>query len=115
MGGKTFYFKDKEGYEGQIKRENEIENAKGATERMALKSAQSVIDTNLSIQDLNTKTDAFYEKQKKYNTAQKFLTFAILLSSAIYTWVAVITYNESKYNKKLEKRLEKLETELHNQ
>jgi hypothetical protein len=87
--GTTFTFKDSGGYKKKIERENELEQAKTIGEQMAVKSAQSVIDTNTSIQALNRNTTTFYDKQSNFNKWQKRLTFAILISTAAYT---VISY-----------------------
>lgn len=100
------------GYKALVDKENRKAEIKEAIEEMGLKSAQSVIDTNTSIQGLNTKTNTFYTKQTRYNNVQIFLTIAILLSSAIYTTVAVVSYNESKRNSIKEQRLEELEKTL---
>lgn len=87
--GNTFQFKNAGGYEGLIKRENEINAANTVAEKVALQSAQFVIATNLSIQSLNENTSTFYTNQTSFNTWQKVLTIAILASSITYT---VITY-----------------------
>lgn len=112
INGKTLDFKNSGGYKELIKAEKRKAELKGVIEELGLKSTQSVIDTNTSIQKLNTKTDTFYTKQTKYNNVQIFLTIAILLSSAIYTTVAVVSYNESKRNSIKEQRLEELEKKL---
>jgi hypothetical protein len=100
------------GYKNKFEEENKQEEEGGKIAALTIKNAQSVIDTNTSIQVLNTKTDTFYTKQTRYNNIQIFLTIAILLSSAIYTTVAVISHNESKQNSLKEQRLEELEKTL---
>lgn len=98
--GTTFTFKSTGGYKGQIERENEIESAKTSSEKMVLKSAQSVIDTNLSIQNLNDNTHTFYKKQTKFNNWQKGLTIAIMLSTLAYTIISYFMLTNQ--NKQLE-------------
>lgn len=84
---------------------------------------QSVIDTNKSIQTLNTKTEIFYTKQKKFNDTYKLLTFVIFLATAVSAVVATCNYTDHKNfdGYKLEdtlynnKRLQELENKLKSQ
>jgi hypothetical protein len=110
--GTTFPFKNSGGYQTLVGREKAKNEYNASIEKLGLKSTQSVIDTNKSIQTLNKETGIFYNKQRRYNNVQICLTIAILLSSAVYTAVSIISYNESKHNKTEDQRLEQLENKL---
>jgi len=83
-------------------------------------SAQSVVDTNKSIQLLNTKTDTFYQKQKRYNNILILLTFAIFSTAAVSAVVSTCDYlkpnNSDKYidTTTRNQRLQLIETTLQN-
>ena len=68
-------------------KENIKEKYREAIDELGLKSTQSVIDTNKSIQTLNTNTNKFYEKQTSFNRWQKGLTIAI----GLFTLAQVLT------------------------
>ena len=116
ISGETFTFKRNGSYKGLIERENRKAEIKEAIEQLGLKSTQSVIDTNTSIQTLNRQTGVFYEKQTTYNNTQKFLTAAILFSSVLYTVIAGLSYyNTSKQEQSLQQSVQDIKTELNNQ
>ena len=75
----------------------------------------SVIKTNDSITILNSRTVDFYEKQRTYNTTQKWLTLAILISSVVYTAVTCLTYTSAKQASPVIQSVGELKNELHNQ
>jgi hypothetical protein len=101
--GTTFDFKAKGGYKTSVKEEEERLELKANIEELNKKSTQSVIDTNTSIQTLNTKTADFYTHQSKYNNTQKLLTIAIFFTGAVSAVVATCEYykpsttNSGKY------------------
>lgn len=57
---------------------------------------KSTIETNTSIQTLNTQTDTFYQKQKTYNNVQIGFTIAIVLATIVSATVATCDYADSK-------------------
>ncbi|MGG9962554.1 hypothetical protein [Ferruginibacter sp. SUN106] len=79
VSGDTFIFKASGGYKGLVEKEKRVLELKEAIEQLGLKSTQSVIDTNTSIQALNKLTSDFYEKQDKYSRTQRGLTYAIVI------------------------------------
>lgn len=113
VSGDTFTFKAGGSYLGLCNREKTKNEIKEALDELGFKSAQSVVDTNTSIQTLNAKTGVFYKNQTEYNKSQKLLTLAILLSSVIYTITAITTCNDNRaiqsHNKSIEQRLDKIE------
>ena len=64
---------------------------------------------------VSNETTKFYPAQTKYNRWQIFLTCAILLSSAIYTYVTFLSYNVAKSPSRIEQRLEELERKIQTQ
>ena len=87
INGNTFNFKNSGAYKSLVEKENIKEKYREAIDELGLKSTQSVIDTNKSIQTLNTNTNKFYEKQTSFNRWQKGLTIAI----GLFTLAQVLT------------------------
>lgn len=98
INGKTLDFKNYGGYKELIKEEKRKGELKAAIEELGLKSAQSVIDTNDSIQTLNTRTSDFYNHQRKINNAQRLLTIAIFFTGAVSAVVATCEYYKPTTN-----------------
>jgi len=103
IAGNTFAFKDAGGYEILVENEKLHADSKKYNEVISLKSAQSVIDTNTSIQNLNSNTATFYEKQNNFNKWQRGLTIAILISTASYTFISYLQFKEQQPPTKQEK------------
>ncbi|WP_394775168.1 hypothetical protein [Flavobacterium sp.] len=120
INGKTFNFKKSGGYEELIKEENRRAELKAVLEDLGLKNTQSVIDTNTSIQQLNTSTVRFYSKQKTHNTINIFLTIAIMFATVVSGGISTCSYydikaeNQKKAQDKsdLQLKVEKLESVL---
>lgn len=54
--------------------------------------AKSATVTNISIVNLNNKTEDFYTKQDGYNSTQKNLTVIIAVATGVYTLFAALAY-----------------------
>jgi len=89
ISGDTFTFKRNGGYRGLVEREKRKAELKEAFDELGLKSTQSVIDTNTSIQTLNKQTATFYEKQTSFNNWQKGLTIAIGFFTLVQVLIAI--------------------------
>ena len=115
LKGDTLHFIEDGGYEKLVERENKKGELKSIIEDLGLKSVQSVIDTNTSIQNLNTQTDKFYDKQKKYNTIQKFLTGTIVLATIAYTASSIKSCSILQQTQTQEESLKKIKSLIDNQ
>lgn len=96
LTGTTASFIENGKYEGLCKKIKEDESRALIKEAKELEQIQSVINTNTSIQTLNTQTDNFYEKQKTYNNVQIGFTIAIVLATIVSATVATCDYMGSK-------------------
>lgn len=117
----TLDFKAKGSYQGLVDRENKKDQLKQALEELGFKSAQSVIDTNKSIQTLNTQTGDFYIKQTGFNKAQRNLTLAIVVFTFAQVCIATCQYLKPAEkpepiqlppSKEVEKELKKLKSKI---
>jgi len=101
--GTTFAFKSKGGYKTLVEAEKRKIESEAAIQELSKKSTQSVIDTNISIQELNKKTGEFYSKQEEFLNKQRThnlinigLTIAIMLATIVSGAIATCTYYDSK-------------------